>query len=105
VACYPARQACKANLMANDAARLRAVDEALDEAIREALEVRGFNVGVVVDRFVCVALQHFDDDGTSVSSIARVVPGEEIPHYRMLGMLDVLATRLRRDYMTDGEND
>lgn len=84
---------------------LKAVDDRLDAAIRDALKARGYDVGVVVDRFVCVALHHYDDDGDSVSSIARVVPGEEIPHYRMLGMLDVLATRLRRDYMTDGEGD
>lgn len=81
----------------------KAADERLDEAIRDALEARGFDVGVIVDRFVCVALQHYDNDGDLISSIARIVPGEEIPHYRMLGMLDVLATRLRRDYMTDGE--
>jgi hypothetical protein len=81
----------------------KAADERLDEAIRDALEARGYDVGVIVDRFACVALQHYDDDGDLISSIARVVPGEEIPHYRMLGMLDVLATRLRRDYMTDGE--
>ena len=85
-------------------ARLKAADEALDEAIHEALAARGYNVGVIVDRFVAVALQHFDDDGDSVSSIARVVPGEKIPHYRMLGMLDVLATRLRADYMPDGDD-
>lgn len=85
-------------------ADIKAADERLDEAIREALVARGFDVGVIVDRFVCVALQHYDDDGAVVSSIARVVPGEEIPHYRMLGMLDVLATRLRRDYMTDGDD-
>lgn len=86
--------------MAEDA-RIKAADDALDEAIREALAARGYDVGVVVDRSVAVALQHFDDDGDSISSIARIVPGEEIPHYRMLGMLDVLATRLRCDYMTD----
>jgi hypothetical protein len=85
--------------------RMKAADERLDAAIRDALEARGFDVGVVVDRFVCVALQHFDDEGVSVSSIARVVPGEEIPHYRMLGMLDVLATTLRADYMTDGDGE
>lgn len=84
---------------------IKAADERLDEAIRDALKARGFHVGVVVDRFVGVALQHFDDDGDSVSSIVRVVPGEGIPHYRMLGMLDVLATRLRRDYMTDGDDE
>lgn len=83
--------------------RTKAADERLDEAIRDALEVRGYNVGVVVDRFVAVAIQHYDDDGISVSSIARIVPGEDIPHYRMLGMIDVLATRLRRDYMTDDD--
>lgn len=82
---------------------VKAADERLDEAIRGALAARGYDVGVIVDSFVCVAMQHFNDDGTSVSTIARVVPGEEIPHYRMLGMLDVLATRLRRDYMTDEE--
>jgi len=92
--------------MREDAAddRLKAADEALDEAIREALAARGYDVGVIVDRFVCVALQHYDDDGDLVSSIARIVPGEEIPHYRMLGILDVLTTRLRRDYMTDGDD-
>lgn len=89
----------------SEAARLKAADERLDEAIREALAARGYDVGVVVDRFVAVAIQHYDDDGTPISSIARVVPGEEIPHYRMLGMLDVLATRLRRDYMTDGDHE
>lgn len=88
-----------------DGTRLKAADEALDDAIREALAARGYDVGVIVDRFVAVALQHYNDDGVVVSSIARVVPGDEIPHYRMLGMLDVLATRLRRDYMTDDGDD
>lgn len=88
-----------------DAARLKAADERLDDAIRDALAARGYDIGVIVDRFACVAIQHYGDDGTPISSIARVVPGEEIPHYRMLGMLDVLATRLRRDYMTDGDDD
>lgn len=85
-------------------ARLKTADEALDEAICEALAARGYDTGVIVDRFVCVALQSYSDDGASISSIARIVPGEEIPHYRMLGMLDVLATRLRRDYMTDDDD-
>lgn len=90
--------------MVADDDQLKAADERLDEAIREALDARGYShLGVVVDRFVAVAIQHYEDDGTSVSSIARIVPGEEISHYRMLGMLDVLATRLRRDYMTDGD--
>lgn len=90
--------------MAEDA-RIKAADDALDETIREALAARGYDVGVVVDRFVAVALQHFDDDGNSVSSIVRIVPGEDIPHYRMLGMLDVLETLLRRDYLMDGADD
>jgi hypothetical protein len=85
-----------------DEARMKAADDQLDEAIREALAARGYDVGVVVDRFVCVALQHYDDDGGTISTIARIVPGEAIPHYRMLGMLDVVATLLRCDYMTDG---
>lgn len=89
----------------SEAARLKAADERLDEAIREALEARGYDVGVVVDRFVGIALQHFDDDGDSVSSIARIVLGEGIPHYRMLGMLDVLATRLRREYVAGGDGE
>lgn len=88
-----------------DEARVKATDERLDEAIRDALEARGYDVGVVVDRFVGVALQHFDDDGDSVSNIARIVPGEGIPHYRMLGMLDVLATRLRLEYVATGDDE
>jgi len=84
---------------------LKAADSQLDAAIHDALKARGYDVGIIVDRFVCVALQHYDDDGTLVSSIARVVPGEEIPHYRMLGMLDVLATTLRADYMPGGDDD
>lgn len=88
-----------------DEARVKNADTKLDEAIHEALVARGYDVGVIVDSFVGVAMQHFNDDGTSVSSIARVVPGEEIPHYRMLGILDVLATRLRRDYLTDEDDE
>lgn len=89
--------------MSDDPA-VRAADRALDAAIQQSLHARGYDVGVVVDAFAVVALQHYDDDGDLVSSIARIVPGDQIPHYRMLGMLDVLVTRLRRDYQTDSDD-
>lgn len=88
-----------------DEARMETADEQLRTAVQEALAARGYDVGYLVDVVVVAALQHYDEDGDLISSVARVVPGEELPHYRQIGMLDIALTRLRYDYLPEGRID
>lgn len=82
-------------------AEQRAADEALTEAIRTCLRVQGYDAtGVVVDHMTIVCTTNFDGEN-AVSSILFL--GSEIPHYRMLGMLDFVSTGLRAEIAGRGQ--
>lgn len=72
----------------------KAADDGLDEAIRACMKAEGQEeLGVVVDHMVIVASTNFDGED-SLSSISFFTSGD-IPYYRMLGMLDFIATGIR----------
>lgn len=84
----------------------KAADDALDAAIESALAAHDLKTGVTSDYIVIVAQQHFDDDGNQRTNVARLVPGDGVPHYRLLGLLDYAATCYRVDITTpDDEED
>ena len=72
----------------------KAADEGLNEAIHACMKAEGQeDLGVVVDHMVIVATANFEGDD-SLSSIS-FFSGGDIPYYRMLGMLDFIATGIR----------
>lgn len=71
--------------------------EDLEQAIRKAVTAEGWD-GLVTDAIVICAVQGFDDEGESVTHIARLIPGGgEIPSYRAMGLLDYALAGFRND--------
>lgn len=75
----------------------KAADEQLGAAIEAALAAHGLKTGVTSDYIVVAAQQHFGDDGVQRTNIARLVPGDGVPHYRLMGLLDYALTHYRTD--------
>lgn len=82
----------------------QAADEAIRTAIQNALAVYGWSGdGVLVDYAVVTASQRFADDGSTLTSYARLMTNGAVPHYRIIGLLDVHLTELRIDAANDDE--
>lgn len=79
----------------------KAAEELMAEAIRASMRAQGYDdTGVVVDYMTIVTTTGFDGDD-AISSIFYL--GTGIPHYRMLGMLDFIATGLRAEIAGRGQ--
>ena len=63
--------------------------------VQRVLEDNGALTGVVTELGVICAQQYFDEDGEPHTSISAVWP-DAPPHYRMLGLLEYVAARVRR---------
>lgn len=78
----------------------RAADDALRQAIQDTLAAYGWGEGILTDWIVVTASQRFDDDGHAVTSVAKLVDEDIVPHYRLMGLLDQALTELRAEVTT-----
>lgn len=70
-------------------------DDALQAAVRAAVAASEWE-GLVTDYVVIGSLQTFDETGLPVSSVFRLTPpGETMPFYRMLGLVEYISASLR----------
>ena len=74
----------------------------LREVVQRVLEDNGALTGVVTELGVICAQQYFDDEGCPHTSVTMVWP-DAPPHYRMLGLLEYVAARVRQQ-ITDAED-
>lgn len=80
-------------------------DDRLTEAIEAALIAHDIKTGVVSEYIVLVAQHRFGDDGAQHVSIGRLVSGDGVPHYRLLGLLDYAATCYRASITEPDEDE
>lgn len=68
----------------------------LEDAIREVSELDDFD-GVLTEWVVLTCHQRFDDDGDGIAQYGALLPdgGGQIPHHRIMGLLDFQLARLR----------
>lgn len=92
---------------------LKTAYEELDNAIRKIVTYEGID-GLVTDYMTIAAVQKFDENGTGLSMVARILPegGTTIPPYRLVGLLDYAKQDLLEDvfspvtfYPEDGEDE
>lgn len=79
-------------------------EEEVRAAVTRLLEHYEFNEGVLTELGVICALQYFDDDGEPHTTVCAVWP-DAPPHYRQLGLLDYVATRVRKQIRDAVEDD
>lgn len=75
-------------------AEQKTADNALEEAIRNAVGAYGLSRGAIVDMIVLYSQTRFDEDGEQYTTVGRLTLGG-LPHYRILGLLDFAATAYR----------
>lgn len=68
------------------------VTEQLEDAIRAKLAAYDTSGGILTDWIVIAAQQNFDDAGDAVNSVGLLMPNDNFPMYRILGLLDYAAT-------------
>jgi hypothetical protein len=78
-----------------------AADEALTEAIKAAMIAYEMDTGLITDYVVAIAAHHFDDDGESCTSYARLYRENAMPHYRILGLLRAVTMEVERSFHED----
>ena len=82
----------------------KAADNALEEAVKRALEAYDLNRGALVDVLVLSAQTRFDEDGGQYTTVARLTLGG-MPHYRILGLLDFAQAAYRGDISATPDED
>lgn len=75
-----------------------AADDALTEAIRNAMAAHNMEFGVLTDYVVCVAAQRFDDDGDIRTLYGSLYQDDSMPHYRILGLLRMATMQAERGF-------
>lgn len=73
-------------------------DDALTEAIKNAMAAYDMDGGLVTDYVVAIAAHHFDDDGGSRTSYIRLYRENDMPHYRILGLLRAVTMGVERGF-------
>lgn len=93
--------------MATRTAEQKAADDALTaaiEAVRDAYsDETGSREYLLTDYVVISAGTRFADDGESWSQVAMIYRDNDIPAYRILGLLDFALARARR-YVAEDED-
>lgn len=81
---------------------LKSAYEDLEAAIKKvaALETDG-PPAVLVEWVVLTASTHYKEDGAWTRSQMLIPDDNDIPHYRILGLLEFASTRLRKDIADD----
>lgn len=82
----------------SDPTQLKVAYERLEAAIEEVCRLEGSD-GVMTEWVVLICHQRFDDDGDGISEYGKLVPhgGRQMPHHRVMGLLDFQLTRLRAE--------
>lgn len=80
----------------------RAADEALRAVLQTALESHDLARGVLTDVVVICAQQYYDGDGDPCTRVVNLYPGEP-PHYRVVGLVEYAAARLRAEIVAADE--
>ncbi|MFJ1827352.1 hypothetical protein [Streptomyces sp. NPDC088178] len=75
---------------------LKEAYERLEQAIRDVTHLEGWK-GLVTDWVVVAADQYFADNGRTMTAVGWLLPegGDRVPHYRLVGLLDVALTACR----------
>ena len=89
-------------MTAADPAQLEAAYDNLEAAINEVCRLEGFD-GVMTEWVTLTCHQNFDDDGDGIARYGTLLPhgGRQVPHHRVMGLLDFQLTRLRADAAED----
>lgn len=66
----------------------RAADENLTEAIKQCMTAYGWDDGLLTDYVVAVIQQKFDDEGGMRTVYGNLYSPNDMPHYRIIGLLD-----------------
>jgi hypothetical protein len=86
---------------------LRAAYEKAEEAIREILALESDDSGDahILNEWIVVAAEQFYRDDESYTKVACIFPPEiKIPYYRLLGLLEYAAARIRKDITDDDDS-
>lgn len=73
-----------------------AVDEALCDAINNAMAAKGMQPGILADVLVVCSVSLVDDEGESATSVVTLLP-KTVPYYRLLGLIDVARLRYQNE--------
>ena len=90
-----------------DSPELRKAYEKAEEAIREIinLETGSDAEHRILSEWVVVASEQLYVDGEPGSRVFWAFPPDmNIPHYRLLGLLEFAATRIRKEITEDGDS-
>lgn len=81
---------------------LKSAYEELEAAIKKvaALETDG-PPAVLIEWVVLTASSHYEEDGGWTRSQMLIPEDQDIPHYRILGLLEFASTRVRKDIADD----
>jgi hypothetical protein len=79
-------------------AELKAAYTKLEDAIRE-VSAREGSEGVLTEWVLITCHHRYDDDGDGVTHYGMLLPdgGGQVPHHRILGLLDFQLARLRAE--------
>ena len=74
----------------------------LEEAIDAVGRLEGFD-GILTEWAVITSCQGFADDGDGVTQVGILLPdgGGQVPHHRVMGLLDFTLARLRAQAAED----
>ena len=81
-----------------------AADDALTEAVKAAMVAHGMDAGLLTDYVVCVAAQHFDDDGDIRTLYGSLYQDDSMPHYRIIGLLRMATMQAERGFYQHSED-
>lgn len=75
-----------------------AADDALTEAVKTAMAAHNMDAGLLTDYVVCVAAQHYDDDGDIRTLYGSLYMDDSMPHYRIIGLLRMATMQAERGF-------
>lgn len=67
----------------------------LEDAIKEELERIGAQ-GVLTEWVLVTATTRYEDEG-AVTQIATIMPDDQVPYHRLMGLLDYALTKAREE--------
>ncbi|MBA2951421.1 hypothetical protein [Streptomyces himalayensis] len=76
----------------------------LAEAVDDVNRLEGGD-GVLTEWLVITSTQRYESDGTHVTQVGTLLPdgGGQVPHHRLMGLLDFAQTRLRAEVAWDDD--
>jgi hypothetical protein len=79
----------------------READDALTEAITNAMAAYDFDAGLLTDYVVAVAGQKFDDNGDMAITYGNLYRDNAMPHYRVIGLLRCAVMQAEQSFHQD----